>query len=275
LFRAAFPIFSQIRTGDFLIAEKPHNLIIYNKYQQKLSPPEKKRLVPFLPMLITEMDGRLSDGFTRCMKVVIENELYYLLRDEHGTLRGTAKTSYLQVFKNSKLSSEKIYIIASHTIQLLSPDKTQTTPLKKNISCNTYFENNGFLYVKTSDNRFGWVQLLENENNIYWKYLYSAGIRRTTGITPEISKQLRTKINEANHLLSQLFAFFNNKENRRKPAPYWSMTVTSTTFSCVIKESPFDDAFAESQKFLATDISNIISNTTLRVYSTPGKIEIR
>ena len=49
---------------DVLIVEHPERLVVFSKYQQRLTPDEYRRLPPFAPMVLQREHDHLGDGFT-------------------------------------------------------------------------------------------------------------------------------------------------------------------------------------------------------------------
>src|SRR5713101_4038664 len=86
--------------SDFLVVENVDHLLVYNKYQQEITDQDSKLLVPFVPMRILKAADFLSDGFTRCMQVEINDEIFFLLKDTEGKLTRSGSLGFESTFHN-------------------------------------------------------------------------------------------------------------------------------------------------------------------------------
>ena len=66
---------------DYLVVEKVRHLLVYNKYQQEPTPLERGNLAPYVPIRIIAKTDVLSDGFTPCMKVDVNGNVFYLVQE--------------------------------------------------------------------------------------------------------------------------------------------------------------------------------------------------
>ena len=108
----SFPV-SFAQTTNFLIVQQPDHLVVYDSFQQSITSLQQSAIRPFTPMKILVQRTTLGDGLTPCMKVDIDGEEFYLLRDESGKLAGWKTLGEVKTFSNKKLLGDTIAILAS------------------------------------------------------------------------------------------------------------------------------------------------------------------
>jgi hypothetical protein len=68
--------------AEYLIVEHTDQLLIYNKYQQRVTRQEKEAFVPFLPLRILEANGVLNDNYTPYIKVELDGGIFFLIKND-------------------------------------------------------------------------------------------------------------------------------------------------------------------------------------------------
>lgn len=268
--------------ADFLIVERPAGLLIYNKYQQRLSYQEQGKILPYQPMEILEDDIHLSDGYTPCMKVRAGNSAYFIIKDEKGNLVNEREIGYHSVFNNCTvlqdtaevLSDRAIFMAKTPTYQ--SNSQSQQYFLQKGDRLLRLFSQRGFVYAQTiaAERDFGWCNLSENTRNQSWRMVHQT-VRQQKGIPPEISQRVESNIQEVNFLLEQLFAYFNRQTGEQKPIPRWKIDASDTRISCSLNDPHYIDAFPESTRYLMNSLENAVLGTPYGVFYHRGVIVVR
>jgi len=107
------------RTATVLLVEHPRELVVFNKYQQRLGPDDAGRIPPFVPIVVLRERDLLGDGFTPCASVEIDREPYFLLRDAAGGLTSHGNPGKSEILKNSaNRASDKINILARNRMHV-------------------------------------------------------------------------------------------------------------------------------------------------------------
>ena len=112
---------------DVLLIAHPERLLIFNKYQQRLTSDESSRLVPFAPMVVVRADDQLGDGLTRCTTVRVGNDLFYLQTSHDGTLQGDGTTATPLGIATGGVSKTKLAASGGISGQVLGTDGTNLT----------------------------------------------------------------------------------------------------------------------------------------------------
>jgi len=261
---------------DYLVVEKVRHLLVYNKYQQEPTRLERGDLAPYVPIRIITKSDVLSDGFTPCMKVDINGNIFYLVQEKDGHLVGSKTAGFNKVYENAIPVHDSIQILTPRTIQFSDPLHSETSPLLKGEKILRIFLHNGQPYAMRPGRTptYGWLALDKTRENRDWKVITRAD--RTPDVIPDrIVQNIKAKIDETNQLLSHLFGYFNNKTHQHLPPPSWEMSTSPDAISCVLRNSPPDQDFAASTRYLSKDLENSVLGSGLRIVSEPGRIEIR
>ena len=103
---------------DVLTVEHPQRLVLFNKYQQRLSAEEYRRLPPFVPMVFVREQDHLGDGFTPCAAVEIDREPYYILRNEAGGFSTQGEPGRIEIFRNASLQGDSVVLLRGGALAL-------------------------------------------------------------------------------------------------------------------------------------------------------------
>lgn len=268
--------------ADFLIVEHPAGLLIYSKYQQKLSYQEQARILPYQPMQVLQKDTHLSDGYTPCMKVRINNSTYFVINDEEGNFVNEGGIGYHSLFQNCTVLQDTAEVLLNRTIFISKTPTYQSTNqsqkyfLQKKDRLLRLFSLRGYVYVQTlaAEKDFGWCNLSENTRNQSWQM-----VRQTTrpqkGIPVEISQRIESDIQEVNFLLEQLFTYFNRETGENKPIPRWNIDATDNRITCSLNDPQYVGTFPESIRYLMNSLENAVLGTPYNVFHDGGIIEVR
>lgn len=267
---------------DFLIVEHPSALLIYNKYQQKLSYQEQAKLLPYHPMQVLEEDTHLNDGYTPCMKVRMDNNTYFLIKDEEGNFVNEGGIGYHSLFQNCTVLQDTAEVLSNRTIFISKTPTYQSTNqsqkhfLQKGDRLLRLFSLGGYVYVQTlaAEKDFGWCNLSENTRNQSWRMVHQT-IRQQKGIPTEISQRIESNIQEVNFLLEQLFTYFNRETAEDKPIPRWKIDASDTRITCSLNDPQYIGAFPESTRYLMNSLENAVLGTPYSVFHDGGVIEVR
>ena len=258
---------------DYLLVEHVENLLIYNRYQQRITPEERKLIAPFSPMKILDAAAKLNDDFTPCLKIEIRGNVYYLIKVDDLELLGKNKLGMMHVYKDVIPLSDTVRLAAAK-MNLITPDK-KTIKLQRGKILERYFRLGQKTYVRLVGLRpqYGWIDLSDTN-----KYIV-IGTKKTPNsdlpLTDAMQKRIQSKLIEANTALKALFAYFNAETNTRKNVPQWRFIALDRQYSCVVEPAEYAEKYPESTRYLAGDIDNILLGTNYDAAGSPGKIDIR
>jgi hypothetical protein len=259
---------------DFLIIEDPKTLQIYNKYEQQLSPEETKHFIPFCALKIINENEILSDNFTTTIKVILDKDVYYLIKDAEGKIKNINNAGYVERFLKTSAIYDTIQVTKDGSIYLSIPvDKVKNQIyFKENDRLLRLFKLKNKYYVKSLDypSRYGWSNLVQKT---HWKK-YVIKKAPLAGIPAELSERFRSKIDYANELMKNIFAYFNQKTGSNLLPPEWTIGVEDKKIICRIKNLNNMQQFKNSTQFLIQDLSAIAQMNRLTVKTGDNKIEI-
>jgi hypothetical protein len=262
--------------GDFLIVEKMDKLVIYNKYQQAPDSLERAALVSFIPMRIMAANDVLSDGFTACMKVEIHGELFYLPKDEQGSLIGYARAGFSKVFNHVSLLRDTVQILQDRAITFSLPDHSRQRFLRKTDSYARAFRQGSSTYGALLGRRptYGWVTLTQGGEGREWR-IHATPRMIEAKIPDRIVKSVEAKLEDVNGVLKQLYRYFNDRTHQHRQAPQWHIVTSDWSIICILEPPLSGNDRLESTQKVIKDLENILLGTPLKIYSAPGRIEIR
>jgi len=261
--------------GDFLIVEKVDRLLVYNKYQQEATGQDRRLLVPFVPMRIRNADGTLSDGYTRCIEVEIDAEVFFLPKDKEGNLAHTGPIGLKQRYTNATVLSDSAKILTNKSC-LFKPINSPALYLPSGTTILRVFRHGNSTYCHLPGNTpsYGWVEFPPKTEGRDWVVVKGTAIAES-GIPSSIVERIRARLDQTNTLLAQLFKYFNEQTHQQKEVPHWELAVSSNTASCKLQGTSRTDDFRESTLYLVKDLENIVLGTGLRIAHEPGSIEVR
>ena len=111
---------------EFLICERPAQLVVLNRYQQSLTPNEQTLLQPFVPMKILRSQDLLGDGFTPCMRVELNGGVYFLVRENSTRLAGAARAGALRTYQGVAHSRDTVHVLKAGGLQFSAAEWSET-----------------------------------------------------------------------------------------------------------------------------------------------------
>jgi hypothetical protein len=249
-------VYSQ--TADFLIVENPSILIIYNKYQQSISNQIQKQLVSFTPFQIIEEDELLSDQISHASRVIFDNNIYFLLKNEEGNYIPD-KNEYFRIFKNCELIGDTIKVLRDNWVSIFpKPEyltrKSQHIYLDENRYCVRLFKYRNLFYLKVAGDStvYGWTKLPRNG----WELMYESDITLVT-IPENLISRLKIRIDSANQDYENFFSYFNKKYDKENVIPYWNLEISDYEIQGTLNDPSLVNNLKNSNRYLIQDIDNI------------------
>jgi hypothetical protein len=262
--------------SDFLIIGQARTLIIFNQYQQRATAQEIAELLPFTPFKILKANDVLGDGFTPCMKVEANGKVFYIEKDENGTLHGADQTGFQKMFRDATEPGDTIEIRRSNRLSLSDAQQTRTSALEQGSRVVRIFSHEGLTYVKLLGTAecYGWVNLSGTAKGRDWDIARLLGVSVADQLH-RILPQVQLKVREINVKISRLFTHFNAKASQHQQPPQWQVQQSGATIICVLATNLPFDKFAETTRALSKSFDGILLGTDFRVVSKPGRIVLR
>jgi hypothetical protein len=249
--------------GDYFIIEDPSILQLLNSYEHQLSREEKTRFTPFMPVRILNKDQILSDNYTKAIKVLFEDQLYFIVKKHQGSLENILPTDIFRMFENVQIIGDTVRITESDKILLESgPHKLQ---LLENELIVRIFEYKNKIYVKrlTQPISFGWINRHKKK---YWrKYLPTKLTVNDRQFPVYLIHSIQAHIDEYNKLLKQLFVFFYQLTNQNLKTPAWKVYITGDQIHCKLENKPAGNNFDKSTRLLMQRIARVLPQQLGRI----------
>ena len=271
----AFESTTSATRAGYLIIEHPQQLVIYNQYQQRVSPSEKSAFLSNVPFRILNSNDVLGDGFTRCMKVELGGKNFFLEKDENGTLLGAEGAGARQQYNAAEVLEDTIEILRSDRLVLSDMHLLRTADVEVGARILRVFRLDGNVYGKLlgSNERYGWINLGDAASRD-WRVAREFGLSVSDQLQ-KILPQIEIRLKEVNEKLNRLYEHFNKKSAQRRQPPQWELRRAGNSISCILLPEGSADQISESSILLGKNFEGLLLGTDLRVAVSPGRLEIR
>jgi|GEM_PF-2503668 len=262
------------RIASVLLVEHPRELVVFNRYQQRLGDDEAARLPPFVPMVLLKESDLLGDGFTPCASVEIEREPYFLQRDASGGFSRRGDPGKSEILKDVTLYGDTVVLLAGKALRLRPAGEQGEIQLRPGIRVVRVFELRSVSYVRLPSlpGRFGWVELSAPKGSPEWRL---ASPEARAEISPgELLLRVQPVVDDANRSLRRMYAALNLDSGRNDPPPAFRLTRSRAEISCGIEPAPLSPSFAGSTRALLSAVERVLGGTGLHAEITNGTILI-
>jgi hypothetical protein len=260
---------------DYLIVEHVRNLVVYNRYQQESTAEDLRALRPYAPIRILQPDDLFGDGFTRCMQVEIDGQIFYLLKGANGALSRSGPLGVEETFTNTTRLLDTVVVLSAQSVRL-SPINSTSRYLPVGQQVVRIFQHHDATYCETvsSPPAYGWIDFSGRGEGREWSKLRQVS-SASDAVTPGIVQKVQARLDEANVVLARLFSYFNSETRQQKESPQWKVEFSERTIVCTLVGTTSPREFQQSTDYLVKDIRNIVLGSRLEVSHSPGRIDIR
>jgi hypothetical protein len=260
------------RTGDVLTAEHPGRLVVFNKYQQRLSSAEELLLLPFVPMVLIRERDLLGDGFTPCASVEIDRERFYLLRDETGGLSSSGDPGKTEVLRDVTLFGDTVVLLGGRALEVRPAGAKEEIHMKPGSRVVREFEHAASMYVRLAGGRFGWITPSRSAHLPEWRVEEPAA---SEGASPgEIIARLQGAVDAGNASLRRVYAVLSEESGRARTPPSFRLARSGQGVRCLIEPPAVAGSFAGSLRAILPDFERILGGTGLHAELADGAILI-
>jgi len=262
------------RTADVLAVERPASLVIFNRYQQRLSRDEERRLEPYVPMIVLREHDHLGDGFTPCAVVEIGGEEYFLLRDEGGGLAARGEAGRTLTYRNVVILGDTVELLRGRALSLEPAGGGKEMRLGTGTRVLRVFEQGGKAYVRVPSGSvsYGWLALAGTARTTEWRDVERPA---TAGVTAgDLLQRLRPVVDRANSSLRQIYASLSAGEGKRSAPPSFRLSLTQGEIRCLLEPAPLAPSFSGSMKVLVAEFERVLGGTGRHVTLARGEILI-
>ena len=262
------------QTFDVMIIERPGNLIAYDAFQQSVNPKQESALQPFAPIRILKNRDVLSDGITRCSKVEVGGELFYLLLNERGTVAESGDLGTVRIFRHVKAFRDTIEVLGSGHVVFQKPVTSSRRYCAAGERLECYFEVTGVVYARRMDSGsdFGWIRLPREEEGRWWSVVHAQP--QHVDLSPMIRDRLLERIDDVNLAYTEIYALLTHQARKKLPVPQWQVETTGNAIVCVLKPSAAAPFYRRSIKSLAATLQAYLVGTGFDVIQEEDAIRI-
>lgn len=256
--------------ADVLIVERPQVLMLLNQYQQQFTAADREALEPFTPFRILNDKDVLSDGITECVRAEVGGRLVFLLKDD-GAIVGIGMAGRVQRLRDVRVLGDTLEVL-SHRIVLQDPTRRSQRSAKPGDVFRRIIRDGRYVYVHAPHGGYGWLDLESAREGRDWVILKETKVSRNQHLRTALPR-IQRNLEDTNLKLVMLFERLNRPGERRMRAPQWSLRETAAGLECVLDSMAQE--FPETSHALAKTIEPLLFGTSLRVFVSPGRIEIR
>ena len=259
---------------DVLTVEHPQRLVLFNKYQQRLSAEEYRRLPPFVPMVFVREQDHLGDGFTPCAAVEIDREPYYILRNEAGGFSTQGEPGRIEIFRNASLQGDSVVLLRGGALALKPAGGPEGILLEPGTRVLRLFEHDGRTYVRlpSAGGRFGWLSLSGPGRSTEWRQVESA---KPAGKTPEdVLERVQPVVDGANRSLRRIYAALSPETGNVRTPPSFRLSRSAVEIRCLLQPEGLSGSFGGSMRALLAGFERVLGGTGLHAEISDGAILI-
>ena len=252
--------------GDVIIAAHPERLTLFNAYQQRLSVDDGRALAAYEPMVLVRERDLLGDGFTPCMRVIVNGELVFLQTGADGNPLENGGPAGLVILRGVNLLGDTIVARKTGGLTLKAYDgRTSWTVYPGSVIVRLFLhEGNTYVRLASRTPRFGWMALT-GANSGDWS-------RRRTPREPASDvfanalPGIRAMVDDANAALRNIYARFHETSTRATAAPpCFILEVQDDALRCTLQPGRRARAFGESIRALGGGIERLFPEGAVRV----------
>jgi len=225
---------------------------------------------------VLDSGGVLNDNYTPCMKVELDESIFYLIKNDADSFMGAENIGFNHLYKNAVSLQDTVQVSSNNGTVLISPDKTQRFALQKDEKLIRYFQDGDLTYIRLlfKASRYGWARLGRSVHVIHAQEK-DREITANTALQDKTRGRIETKFKEVNTLLANIFMYFNKQSDENKPVPQWRPVESERSVAYILEPQSYGSSFPETDRYITRELDNILIGTVYTMSYIPGKIEIQ
>jgi hypothetical protein len=266
IFRAAFvviyiAVFSIItvsagdKPDEVWIIGNPSELVVFNRYQQRLSRSECLGLPHNGPWWIQHKAFLLSDNFTRAVKTEFENNVYFLQTNDDGDLVNQSSTEILEKINPAEIYHDTLRVI-SENLMMRQPGNDELSMRREDLACRIFRFRNRIFIKDLDSGSYGWIP---EKNDAGWV------IYHPPSTVEEYEHFLYARVDriiqDYNTRLQRLIEYLNTRYNRQKNPPQWVMQKSPAGLHYRFGSGTEFQDFLKSRDYLIQELKDLLHGT--------------
>ena len=237
------------------IIGNPSGLVIFDRYQQRLTHSESLALPHYGPWWILNKEYLLSDNFTRTVKAEFENNLYFLQLTDDEDLFNQAAAGVLEKIEPTEIYHDTLRII-SEKLAMLQPDGSELFLQKDDLAYRIFRVRNRLFIKDPGSGSYGWIQ---EKKDAGWVIYHPPS-------TAEAYEQflfgrVDRIVRDYNTRLRRLVEYLNTRYNKRKDPPQWVKQQSSAGLSYRFGSGMEYPNFEKSRDYLVQELKDLLHGT--------------
>jgi len=260
------------KTGDFLIISHPSKLSIFNQFEQILTETDLNSFPSYPPFLIVNRKETLGDQITEAIRCNYQGQIYFLLLDEKGNLKGLSSQLYHNIFKNCLIILDTVSLKQPTSVYQKYPSGGSVTKCSAGLSVERIFRYSSSYYVFIPDKKvFGWI----NSGPAIFKTSAKNIIESKTFSVNDIYEIVGNRLKAVNETYIQYFEFFNDITHQDKSIPQWKLYNDGKRLKCTLSSSAqISEQLQNSTRYILQDIEQILLGKPFSIQYNSGEITI-
>ncbi len=239
-------------TADFWIIENPAALLLYNRYEQRLTANEKERLATFSAWQILDRDMVLSDQYTRVIKTQLDRDIYFIQISASGELVNRAGAGKISTIKNAQIPGDTVRISSSGRLFIKSGNKRFS--LSEGMLLKRLFVHRGTTFGKTlTGQSAGWIEGNGPKN---WEVFHSS--RNNQAFENQLFSRIDQIFESYNTRFNRLFDYMNQRHNERYTSPQWVSMKSPVDLRYTLEPYEYQTRFPSSRSFLIQELADLL-----------------
>ena len=255
-------------TADYWIIENPGMLVIYDRYEQRLTAGEKAYFPSFSAWRILEYNHTLSDQFTRAIKVEYEGKEYYFQKSSTDRVVNRVQAGKIMNLQNVQVLGDTVFVNNSGQLSMIIGNSE--FPLPEGTLLERIFLYRGRTFAnQISGQAAGWVN---GNGQAHWEKFQQGVDDRI--IEEQLFLHVDRIFQSYNSRLSKLFNYLNRQNDVQLKSPQWIAHKSPTFLRYTLEPAEYQKHFSGSQSYLIQELKDLLAGSIYELSGNAGQILI-
>ncbi|HHJ53055.1 MAG TPA: hypothetical protein ENJ89_07660 [Caldithrix abyssi] len=222
--------------ADFVIIEHPEQLVIYDRFQQRMTRDAKAGLGTFVPIRILQRKTVLGDQITEALKGRVNGRTVFLPLNEQGEPVNEEQAGVVKYYRNCALIDDTARVQGKITLyHPAAPGRRILSRLQTGQKVWRIFKSRNYVYLRTlgRPDVYGWISAWQQARLL--KETRPIPLKPVASLDQTTRERILRRIAAANRSYQAVFEHLNRLTGKMEPTPRW------------VPENPVSAAQNESQ----------------------------